>query len=190
MNADDEKLLWSEGKKTILLKTPVLDVTSIESTSSDGLKGDYIVMDAKDWAIVIPDAGDSFLMVKQWRHGEGALSIEFPGGVIEPKESPEEAAARELKEETGFTAGKLVKLGSMNPNPALMSNHVHVFAAFDLQSTGEQHLDDDEYVNYFKMNKKDVYAKMGTKEFPHALMSAGLLLYRNYIDSHEELRQG
>ncbi|MBQ7159161.1 MAG: NUDIX hydrolase [Treponema sp.] len=181
MDNTDSQLLWKEGKKTLLLKTTVLDVTSIESTSSDGLKGDYIVMDAKDWAIVIPDAGDSFLMVKQWRHGERALSIEFPGGVIETGESPEKAAARELKEETGFSAGRLVKLGSMNPNPALMSNHVHVFAAFDLQPAGEQHLDEDEYVSYFEMPKEEVYAKMGTKEFPHALMAAGLALYREYI---------
>ena len=101
---DDEKLTWTRGKKTTLLKTPVLDVTTIESTASDGLKGDYIVMDAPDWVIVIPDAGDTFLLVKQWRHGENALSIEFPGGVIERDETPEQAAARELAEETGFAA--------------------------------------------------------------------------------------
>ena len=178
---DDKNLVWTRGKKTELLKTPVLNVTTIESTASDGLKGDYIVMDAPDWVIVIPDAGETFLLVKQWRHGENALSIEFPGGVIEPNEAPEAAAARELKEETGFVAGRLVKLGAMNPNPALMSNHVHVFAAFDLQPTGKQHLDEDEYVHYFELPKKEVYAKMGTKEFPHALMSAGLSLYREYV---------
>ncbi len=180
MQNDEKTLIWTEGKKTTLLKTRVLDVTSIESTSSDGLKGDYVVMDAPDWVIVIPDAGDNFLMVKQWRHGERALSIEFPGGVIEANEAPEKAAARELKEETGFTAGKLVKLGTMNPNPALMSNHVHVFAAFDLHSTGQQHLDEDEYVHYLEVSKQEVYAKMGTKEYPHALMAAGLALYREY----------
>ena len=184
MQVNDDSLVWKEGKKTTLLKTRVLDVTSIESTSSDGLKGDYVVMDAPDWVIVIPDAGKSFLMVKQWRHGERALSIEFPGGVIEAGEAPEKAAARELKEETGFRAAKLVKLGSMNPNPALMSNHVHVFAAFDLESTGKQQLDEDEYLHYFEVSKEEVYKKMGTKEYPHALMAAGLALYREYI-SHQ-----
>lgn len=181
---DDEKLTWTRGKKTTILKTPVLDVTTIESTASDGLKGDYIVMDAPDWVIVIPDAGDTFLLVKQWRHGENALSIEFPGGVIERDETPEQAAARELAEETGFSAGKLVKLGAMNPNPALMSNHVHVFVATDLRPTDGQHLDEDEYVQYFALPKQDVYENMGTKAFPHALMSAGLSLYREYI-SHQ-----
>lgn len=178
---DDEKLTWTRGKKTTLLKTPVLDVTTIESTASDGLKGDYIVMDAPDWVIVIPDAGDTFLLVKQWRHGENALSIEFPGGVIERDETPEQAAERELTEETGFAAGKLIKLGAMNPNPALMSNHVHIFVATDLQPAGGQHLDEDEYVQYFALPKQEVYANMGTKAFPHALMSAGLSLYREYI---------
>ena len=178
---DDERLTWTRGAQTTLLKTPVLNVTSVESTASDGLHGTYIVMDAPDWVIVIPDAGETFLLVKQWRHGENALSIEFPGGVIEPDEAPEQAAARELAEETGFSAGRLVKLGAMNPNPALMSNHVHIFAASDLRPAGGQHLDEDEYVQYMELPKQEVYARMGSKDFPHALMAAGLSLYREYV---------
>lgn len=174
---DDKALIWTQGTPRLLLTTPVLNVNQIPATSADGLTGDYIVMDAKDWCIVIPDTGKSFLLVKQWRHGERALSIEFPGGVIENHESPEAAAARELKEETGCIARKLTKLGSFNPNPALMSNHVHVFLAEDLQQTGRQQLDDDEYVSYFEEDKKEVLRSMGSKAYPHGLMSAALMLY-------------
>ena len=174
---DEKSLLWTQGQAERLLTTPVLTVTQVPATSADGLKGDYIVMDAKDWCIVIPDRGSSFLMVKQWRHGERALSVEFPGGVIESGEAPEKAAARELLEETGCTAGKLTPLGTFNPNPALMSNHVHVFLAEDLHDTGRQHLDEDEYVAYFEEDKKEVLRNMGSKAYPHALMSAALMLY-------------
>lgn len=184
-NNNDTQLIWTEGKKKELLKTKVMTVTSINASAPDGSTGDYIVMDAKDWVVVIPVNGENFLMVRQWRHGEKALSIEFPGGVIENGEAPEIAAARELKEETGFTAGKLIPLGTMNPNPALFSNHVHAYAAFDLHDSGSQHLDDDEFVNYMEISKKEVYQKMGTGEYFHALMASALCLFRKYEDSQK-----
>ena len=173
----DDNLLWTQGKAQTLLTTPVLTVTQVPAKSASGLQGNYIVMNAKDWCIVIPDTGSTFLLVKQWRHGEKALSIEFPGGVIESDETPEQAAKRELLEETGCKAQKLTKLGSFNPNPALMGNHVHVFLAEDLQQTGKQQLDKDEFVSYFEKDKKEVLHAMGSKEYPHALMTAALMLY-------------
>ena len=103
---EDDKLKWSEGQPETLLKTVVCNVTSRHNVSREGVEGDYIIMDAPDWAIVIAEKDDKFLMVKQWRHGEAALSIEFPGGVIDKGESPEEAARRELEEETGCKAAK------------------------------------------------------------------------------------
>jgi ADP-ribose pyrophosphatase len=179
---DDSTLVWTEKHKRQLLKTIVMTVTEIDSIASDGQKGKYIVMDAKDWVIVIPVIGTKFLMVKQWRHGEKALSIEFPGGVIETGEAPEKAAARELAEETGYTAKRMVCMGSMNPNPALMSNHVYIYIAEDLQKSTEQQLDSDEYVHYMEKEQKEVFSKIGTKEYPHALMASAAALYMQYAE--------
>jgi len=175
--ADDEKLKWKTGEIKSLLNTCVFEVTSSHNTSSTGVEGDYIIMNARDWAIVIPKKDGNFLMVKQWRHGEKSLSIEFPGGVIDEGEDPDMAACRELEEETGFKAGKLTKLGKVNPNPALFSNHVHVYLAEELVPTGVQHLDDDEFVNYFEMPVGEVIEGMGTEQFPHALMGTALAMY-------------
>lgn len=174
---DDDKLKWNRGEVTTLLKTCVCDVTSHHNTSYSGVTGDYIIMDAPDWVIVIPERNNNFLMVKQWRHGTNSLSIEFPGGVIDKGEEPETAAKRELEEETGCKAGTLIKLGSVNPNPALFNNHVHVFLAKDLVSTGKQHLDHDEFINYIELPKKEVIEGMGTEQFPHAIMGTALMYY-------------
>lgn len=183
---DDEKLKWASGEKKLLLKTAVFDVTSSTNTYKNGeqtVQGDYIVLDAPDWVIVIPEIEDKaagqkeFFMVKQWRHGSKCLSVEFPGGVIDKGEAPEEAARRELLEETGCRAGKLVKLGLVNPNPALFSNHVHFFLAQDLECTNTQDLDNDEFVNVIRVPVNQIIDDMGTEQFPHALMSSAMMFY-------------
>ena len=174
----DSNLVWTEGTQKELLKTVVFTVNEIESTAPDSSTGKYIVMDAPDWVIVIPEINGKFLMVKQWRHGNNSLSIEFPGGVINPGEKPEEAARRETEEETGYKAGKLTYLGCANPNPALMRNRVHFVAAENLTGSGIQHLDDDEFVEYMEIPVEEVYAKIGSPEYPHALMMSALLKYK------------
>ena len=174
---DDEKLKWKTLDEKEVLKTIVFDLTVQNNQNCNGGKGDYFVMKAPDWVITIPEKDGKFLLVKQWRHGEKALSVEFPGGVIDAGEEPETAAARELLEETGCKAGKLTKLGKVNPNPALFSNHVHVFLAEDLIPTGKQELDDDEFINCMELSKQEVLEGMGTEQFPHGLMSMALCLY-------------
>ena len=180
---DDEKLKWCCGDKKSLLKTVVFDVTSSTNTYKNIVKGDYIVLDAPDWVIVIPEiegSGDSekaFYMVKQWRHGSKCLSVEFPGGVIDRGEEPEQAARRELLEETGCVAKNLTKLGMVNPNPALFSNHVHIYLAQELECTNTQNLDNDEFVNVIKVPVSQIEQDMGTAQFPHALMSTAMMFY-------------
>ncbi|MCR4822665.1 MAG: NUDIX hydrolase [Treponema sp.] len=174
----EKNLTWKEESRKELLKTVVLTVNEVKSTGPDGNSGNYIVMDAPDWVIVIPEIDGNFITVKQWRHGEKNLSREFPGGVINKGEKPEEGAKRELEEETGYRAGKLTYLCSVNPNPAIMSNKVHFFAAEDLIATGVQHLDRDEFVEYQQIPVEEVYKKIGSEEYPHALMMAALLKYK------------
>lgn len=172
----DEKLIWKEQSRKELLKTPVMSVNETTSISPDGETGNYIVMDARSWCAVVPDLGDDYLMVKQWRHASQCLSIEFPGGVIDDGEEPLQAANRELLEETGMKAKEMIYLGSVSPNPALFSNKMHFFLARGLTGDGKQDLDDDEFVNAIKISKKEVHEKMCSPDYPHGLMAAALFL--------------
>ena len=175
---ESKNLEWKKEGEKKLLETVVFTVNETTSISPNGETGHYVIMDAPDWVIVIPEIDGNFLMVKQWRHGNNTLSIEFPGGVINKGEKPEDAAKREMEEETGYKAGTLTYLGCANPNPALMKNRVHFFAAEDLQVLGKQNLDEDEFVEYMMIPCDEVYRKIGSEEYPHALMMSALLKYK------------
>jgi 8-oxo-dGTP pyrophosphatase MutT (NUDIX family) len=132
------------------------------------------------WAIIVPLVADKpgfFFLVRQWRHGAKALSLEFPGGVVEKGETPEQGARRELLEETGCTAERLTLLGSMNPNPAIMSNTVHIFLAEGCRRTGNTDPDSDEFLNVEETAEADMITGMGKPPYLHALMASALGLY-------------
>ena len=177
---NDQDLLWHMISEKELLHTPVFDVMSLHEKSVSDIEGDYIAMDAPDWVMTIPVFGDNFLMVKQWRHALGRITTEFPGGVNDPGEPPEQTARRELLEETGYHAGKLIHLGSCSPNPALFRNQFHVFLADDLQQNGTQNLDADELLRYISVPISEVIERFGDREFSHALMGTALAFYLRY----------
>ncbi len=94
-------------------------------------------IDASDWVNVVPVTEDAHVvMVRQYRHGSSELTLEIPGGIVDPGESPEAAAGRELREETGYRASELVPIGVLNPNPALFGNRVHTFWARGAERVG------------------------------------------------------
>jgi 8-oxo-dGTP pyrophosphatase MutT (NUDIX family) len=89
-----------------------------------------VIIDADDWANVValtPD--DRVILIRQWRFGSQAEGLEVPGGVVDPGETPAQAAARELEEETGYRPGSLEPVGWLWPNPAHFTNKQHTFVA-------------------------------------------------------------
>ena len=183
---DKPNLTWTEESRKKITDCKIFSVwesycKAPKPEHNDGKAQPFTVLETKDWAIVIPvietDEGKKFLMVWQWRHGSNCLSLEFPGGVFEPGEHPEEAAARELYEETGYKPQKIKKIGEFSPNPAFMSNTVHFFLAEDLINTGKQELDEDEFVEIDLVSADEVIKNMGSAPYVHALMGTALSLY-------------
>jgi 8-oxo-dGTP pyrophosphatase MutT (NUDIX family) len=177
----NDKLAWTELDRKQAFSCPIFTVYNSLGRSPLGENRTHTVLDCRDWAIVLPllkaDGKRRFVMVRQWRHGAQCESLEFPGGVIEPGESPEEAAERELEEETGWVSPRLVKLGEFNPNPAFMCNRVHLFLAEEPQESRKQSLDEDEFIAVEIVDEEAAIAGMGRAPFVHALMGAALALY-------------
>jgi len=177
----EQELAWKEENRKKVFDCRVFSIYESYCKSPHDELGTFTILDAADWAIVVPvletPEGKKFVMVWQWRHGSQTMSLEFPGGVFEPGETPQDAAVRELREETGYKPGSMRKLGEFSPNPAIMANKVHFFLAEDLVNTGSQDLDADEFVTVELVSVETVCQDMGKPPYIHALMGSALALY-------------
>jgi ADP-ribose pyrophosphatase len=95
------------------------------------------VLQKPDSVIVVAVDGSEIVVVRQTRAGAGGVTIELPAGSLDPGETPEETAARELVEECGLAAGALRELGSFWAAPDYATEYVHAFEATELVQVGD-----------------------------------------------------
>jgi 8-oxo-dGTP pyrophosphatase MutT (NUDIX family) len=139
---------------------------------------EFQVLNSEDWVAVIPVTPDNkVILVRQYRHGSGELSLEPPGGLVKKGSSPEESAREELEEETGYEAGHWELLGWMYPMPALFTNRFYVYLATEATPTGRTNPDETEEVEtvLVPVNRIREYIKDG--EITSGVMIAALNLF-------------
>src|SRR5262245_11242633 len=150
--------------------------TVIRETARSLLTGrthEFVVLDAPDWIQVLPITPEGgVVFVRQYRHGTRGITLEIPGGMIHPGETPEAAAARELLEETGFAGGPLRLLASMDPNPAIQRNRCHVVVAPDVRVIAPPTPDPAEEIATEILPLADVPRLIATGEISHSLVIA------------------
>ena len=130
----------------------VLHVFRDEIEQSTGMRSVREFVKHNGAVCVIPVTNDGeIICVRQYRYAQGRTVLEIPAGKLDTKdEIPEEAAKRELREETGFHAGKLTYLGIMQGSPAILDERIHMYLAEELEG-GECEPDEDEILEIVKI---------------------------------------
>ena len=111
----------------------------------DGREVGWDLLDTPATVAVLPLTPEGrVVVVGQYRPGPGRVVVSIPGGLVDTGESPQEAAARELLEETGYRAGSLEVVGAVNPTNAIRPWYAAV--ARDCVRVAEQALDEHEHI--------------------------------------------
>jgi ADP-ribose pyrophosphatase len=94
------------------------------------------------------------LVVEQYRKPLERSQVEIPAGKLEPGEDPLESAKRELREETGYRAGRIRKIASFSTSPGFCDEVLHLYLAEDLMP-GDSHPDEDEFLDCFAVTPEE-----------------------------------
>lgn len=149
--AVDDSLLsgvrpWRRDGDELLTRTAIFDLRRVCAASDmrPATTGSFVYLDCPDWVNVIAvTPSREVILIAQYRHGFGDVTLEIPGGMVDAGEDPLAAGVRELREETGFGGGRARIIGAVTPNPAIMNNRCHTVFVEGVEAIGaatpEQH---------------------------------------------------
>lgn len=167
---------WTRVNSEYLIRRPWLTARRDTVRLPDGrVNPEYYVLERPEWVNVIAVTVDGrFVMVEQYRHALGDVFTEIVAGVVEPGESPEEAARRELLEETGFGGGEWRLLTVVGENPSTSTNLTYCWLAENVERVADQHLDATEDIGVKLMSRAEVLRLLEEDMVKQALMAAPL----------------
>ena len=150
---------------------------TIQVPNGNIVKWDFIKHNGAAAVAPVDDRG-RLIMVRQYRNALERYTLEIPaGGLNSPEEPTRDAAARELAEETGYSAQKLELLLTIRTTVAFCNEKIDIYVATGL-TPGSQHLDEDEYVDVKAYEVEELLDKIWKGEIQDSKTVAAILAYR------------
>ena len=186
MTVKNWKLLSSRKDKSFKIFDLRIDRAVSPRT---GNAHDFYILEFADWVNVIPITEDNnAVLIKQYRHGTREVTLEIPGGILEPGDTPEEGARRELMEETGYRDSEMICLGMAHSNPAFLNNRCYIYLARNVYPEGCQMQDDKEDIETVLMPVDRIPGLIRDGVITHSLIIASF--YKYYMEYLPEQKSG
>lgn len=176
---------WKTLESKEIFSSGLFNLRSDKCELPDGrIMPRYFVMDFPDWVNILPITTDKqVILVKQYRHASGHVHLEVPGGSMDPRlnENPLDGARREMLEETGYDSKRIEKVCSHFPNPALQTNRMHTYIAYDCEKVQEQNLDPYEDLSLYFCSIEKLEEHLLNGDINHSIMMASVALALNQL---------
>ena len=131
---------------------------------------------------ILPFHGENIITLREYRYPIRSWQTELPGGLIDPGETPKQAAVRELKEETGYEAEEVISLGYFYPSFGSTDEKIHLFA-IQCGKLGEESLDPAEVLKIHEVSIKEFQELVATGEVKHG---AGLAAWARWMSREKD----
>ncbi|RCU51148.1 MULTISPECIES: ADP compounds hydrolase NudE [Corallincola] len=120
--------------RRVVAQSRLFTIEALDLAFSNGARREYERMQGsgRGAVMMIPISGDNLILVREYAAGTDSYELGFPKGLIDPGETPEQAADRELKEEIGFGCQQLTRLKTLTMAPAYFGSQMTILLAQDL----------------------------------------------------------
>jgi 8-oxo-dGTP pyrophosphatase MutT (NUDIX family) len=172
---------WKIKSSEVKYKSPWMEVREDAVITPDGKDGAYGSVIFSDGASALPIDDEGYVyLAEMFRYAIGHVSIEVPGGIVDPGEEPLQAAARELKEELGITANEFIPLGYMDPFTGSVKSGAHLFLARGL-TTGLAEQEGDEQIKILKVKFEGAVQMVMDSKITHGQSCVLILKAAKYL---------